>query len=213
MQREKFLLAIDCQNDFVLESGALSVPGAMDDMDALLHNLLTREKNLGYGYFGTVMTLDMHPVNHCSFKENGGIWPAHCVRGTNGSRPYFDLTAICERLGSKIAYVEKGCDADKEEYGADAEKIYKEFGMMLGISGDSDPCYQIDVDIVGIMSEYCVLETTKNLVSHIKEKCGDGYKPKIRLLLPFISTMDNHEKLKAFAEANADIIELVSEVK
>ena len=29
------------------------------------------------------ITMDSHPENHYSFKENGGIWPKHCVIYTN----------------------------------------------------------------------------------------------------------------------------------
>jgi nicotinamidase/pyrazinamidase len=33
----------------------------------------------------TVATRDWHPADHCSFRAQGGIWPPHCVAGTDGA--------------------------------------------------------------------------------------------------------------------------------
>jgi nicotinamidase-related amidase len=41
--------------------------------------------------FGIVATRDWHPENHCSFKEQGGPWPSHCVQGSRGSQFHPDL--------------------------------------------------------------------------------------------------------------------------
>ena len=36
-------------------------------------------------------TRDWHPENHCSFKEQGGPWPSHCIQGSRGSQFHPDL--------------------------------------------------------------------------------------------------------------------------
>ena len=38
-----------------------------------------------------VYTQDWHPADHTSFKEQGGIWPVHCVQGTEGAAFHPDL--------------------------------------------------------------------------------------------------------------------------
>ena len=35
--------------------------------------------------FPILFVRDHHPANHCSFQEQGGPWPPHCVQGTHGA--------------------------------------------------------------------------------------------------------------------------------
>ncbi len=43
-----------------------------------------------------VATRDWHPLDHCSFEEQGGPWPVHCVQGTKGAElhPALDFERI-----------------------------------------------------------------------------------------------------------------------
>lgn len=75
---DKILLIVDPQVDFI--SGSLAVEGAKEKMDALASALQNGEIDCDY----VMVTKDFHPSNHCSFKENGGQWPPHCVKGTTG---------------------------------------------------------------------------------------------------------------------------------
>lgn len=75
---DKILLIVDPQVDFI--SGSLAVEGAKEKMDALTNALQSGDIECDY----VMITKDFHPSNHCSFKENGGQWPAHCVKGTEG---------------------------------------------------------------------------------------------------------------------------------
>ena len=36
-------------------------------------------------------TRDWHPPNHCSFKEQGGPWPSHCLQGSRGAQFHANL--------------------------------------------------------------------------------------------------------------------------
>ena len=72
---DKILLIVDPQVDFI--SGSLAVEGAKEKMDALASALQNGEIDCDY----VMVTKDFHPSNHCSFKENGGQWPPHCVIG------------------------------------------------------------------------------------------------------------------------------------
>jgi len=74
------LLIIDLQNDF-LPGGVLAVPGG-DAVIAPLNAWIARFSSVG---LPILATRDWHPSHHCSFHEQGGPWPAHCVAGTSGA--------------------------------------------------------------------------------------------------------------------------------
>jgi nicotinamidase/pyrazinamidase len=70
------LIIVDMQNDFI-SGGALAVP----DGDAVIPvvNALASESEF------VVATRDWHPPDHGSFAEQGGVWPVHCVAGSEGA--------------------------------------------------------------------------------------------------------------------------------
>ena len=72
------LLIVDPQNDFI--TGTLAVQGAKEKMLKLSDYIKDFKDEYDYVF----VTLDTHPIEHCSFKENGGMWPSHCVFLTNG---------------------------------------------------------------------------------------------------------------------------------
>jgi hypothetical protein len=72
------LIIIDPQNDFV--KGSLAVPGAEEAMNNIIKFIEDHKQDLGY----IAVTLDWHPLSHCSFKEFGGSWPPHCVQYSEG---------------------------------------------------------------------------------------------------------------------------------
>jgi nicotinamidase/pyrazinamidase len=82
------LLVVDVQRDFC-PGGALAVPHG-DDVVPVIDRLL------GVADWMTVATRDWHPADHCSFKAQGGIWPPHCVAGTEGAafHPALDQSRI-----------------------------------------------------------------------------------------------------------------------
>ena len=59
------LVVVDVQHDFASPEGALYVKGGEKIADKVLEVIDQFDK--------VVFTMDFHPVNHCSFKENGGI--------------------------------------------------------------------------------------------------------------------------------------------
>ena len=74
------LLVVDVQRDF-LPGGSLAVR----DGDAVvppLNDWIARFATAGAPIFAT---RDWHPADHCSFRPQGGPWPAHCVAGTPGA--------------------------------------------------------------------------------------------------------------------------------
>jgi len=98
------LIIVDVQNDFI--TGTLPVPYG-GCVVAPLHGLAMQFQERKLPIF---LTMCWHPVDHCSFKEYGGTWPAHCVRGTNGA-------ALAYPLGTTYGtLVQKGQHPAKDAY-------------------------------------------------------------------------------------------------
>ena len=195
---KKILLIVDPQNDFI--TGTLPVSGAKERMMKLAEYI--QKKGIEYNIVN--VTLDSHPDNHSSFKENGGIWPKHCVMHTNGwgVPEYLDdalkeLNQVSQNVIINI--FTKGTLAEKEEYSIfDNEKdgvTLKNDIKRLIQSGE------VYIDVCGIAGDYCVLETIKGLMDVI----GNQY---ITILEPYVASIDGGEKLRAFAiENNINCIE------
>ena len=103
--------------------------------------------------------MDHHPVNHCSFRENGGIWPAHCVMQTRGGEIheafYKDVTLPAHRP-SKANMFFKGTNPKREQYSGFESRNAE--GIEL------NNCLTKNVLVSGIATEYCVRETCYDLV-------------------------------------------------
>src|SRR4051812_50041641 len=98
------LLIVDFQNDFT-PGGALGVEGG-DEIAGRLNELAADAR-----FEVVVATRDWHPPGHGSFREQGGIWPVHCVAGTEGA----ELHAALDR--SRVdRVVDKGQDVAADGY-------------------------------------------------------------------------------------------------
>ena len=130
-------------------------------------------------------TLDWHPANHCSFSKEGGIWPVHCVHYTEGaSIPDCILADVDD---SKLLFYTKGKDATKEEYGAFTDIEADNQNMF--IAGDN-------VVVCGIASEYCVLETLKEVVRLSK---AIGFN--VSVFMDGVACIENHDVLLEYMKA------------
>jgi nicotinamidase/pyrazinamidase len=102
------LLIVDVQRDF-LPGGALAVPNG-DAVIPALNRYIADAEATGARVFAS---RDWHPPNHCSFREQGGPWPPHCVAGTVGAQLGSDL-----RLPSGAHVIDKGTVPEMEAYSA-----------------------------------------------------------------------------------------------
>lgn len=189
---KKLLLIIDAQVDF-LEGGKLAVKGAKGLMDDLARYI----EKYGTDYDNIVFTTDQHPIKHCSFKENGGEWPMHCVQYSEGAAIYEPLLQAAIEASKKkddlrISFIEKGRNPIKDEYSAFDEKnrnnrvhIYN----LIDLRGVKQ------VDICGIASEFCVLNSVKDLV-------GMGLGDKLNVMEEFIPAIGDGSELHTFVEEN-----------
>lgn len=148
---KKALIVVDAQNDF-MPGGNLAVPEG-DQIVPVINDLQKDFDTL-------IFTQDYHPANHCSFKENGGPWPVHCVEGTEGSEINKDI--ITGGGGNKkVKFILKGTNTDVDSYSAfwdnnkahetDLNKYLKENNVT-------------DVYIVGLALNFCVMFTAVDAV-------------------------------------------------
>ena len=189
---KKILLIVDPQNDFI--TGTLAVEGAKEKMMKLADYI----KNLGHKYDAICVTMDSHPKDHCSFKDNGGIWPEHCVLYTNGWNfpEYLDdsLMHFSNWSGKPVVYYHKGTETNTEEYSIFANT---EDGLKLRnhIKDMFKEHEYVDIDVCGIAGDYCVLETLKGLRKFV----GDDY---ITVLTDYTASIDGGEKLINYLNEN-----------
>ena len=188
---KQILLIVDPQNDFI--TGSLAVEGAKEKMMKLA---LYIEK-LGYKYDVIYVTMDSHPEGHCSFKNNGGIWPEHCIIYTNGRNlpEYLDdsLMHFSNWSGRHVMYYRKGTEVNREEYSIfdnnrDGVTLYNQ---IKELARQED----VYIDVCGIAGDYCVLETIKGL----RKFMGDKY---IKVLTEYTASIDGGEKLMDYLNNN-----------
>lgn len=137
------LILVDVQNDF-LPGGSLAVPGG-DAIVPVLDEYLRRALASGAH---AVATRDWHPPGHCSFRERGGPWPAHCMQGTPGADFASEL-----RLPTDAVIVSKGSDPDRDAYsafdGTELDVALRGLGVVRVLVG-------------GLTTDHCVLQTVRD---------------------------------------------------
>lgn len=145
----RLLLIVDPQNDFI--NGALPVPDAAAAMDALAAYVQAN----GGKYARIAVSCDWHPQSHCSFKENGGQWPAHCVAQSRGAAIWPRLALALKGLDPLI--LKKGVYENREEYSVfkNEEAAVKLCEIFASENIDS-------VDICGLAGDVCVLRTLRD---------------------------------------------------
>ncbi len=140
LQSTDALVVVDVQNDF-LPGGALAVPRGDEVIPVLNRYLALFERK----QLPVIATRDWHPPNHNSFNEQGGIWPAHCVRDTPGASFASNL-----KLPDKAIIVSKATTARQEAYsgfeGTGLAQRLRDLGVRRVFVG-------------GLATDYCVLNT------------------------------------------------------
>ena len=176
------LLIVDPQVDFT--TGSLATKNGPTAMDFLAKKLDEGEwKNYGW----IIVTQDAHPDNHCSFKEQGGVFPPHCVQGTEGMEVYPALQEILNNLmqnnmGMNIHYMQKGDLADKEEF-----SIFQNEHSGEKLRRTIEEFEQFErIDVCGIATDYCVYETVKDLIAFYPAK-------QVRVVTNCLAAVDDND--------------------
>ena len=135
------LLIVDVQNDF-LPGGSLAVPKS-DEIVPVLNRYL----NI-FSALPVFATRDWHPLQHCSFRAQGGPWPPHCVAGTSGA-----AFAATLQLPLSAVIVSKATALEQDAYsgfqGTDLDSLLRAGGINRLFSG-------------GLATDYCVLNTVRD---------------------------------------------------
>jgi nicotinamidase/pyrazinamidase len=140
------LLVIDCQNSF-MPGGELPVPFG----DTIVPIVCSLTKEFNERKLLVVASIDCHPANHCSFVEQGGQWPAHCVQGTDGALLHKDVA-------DANYIVKKGTNPAKDSYSA----FYVDGEQETGLNVMLQKAHVDTVFICGLALEYCVCATYKD---------------------------------------------------
>jgi nicotinamidase-related amidase len=190
------LVVVDMLYDFI--DGSLACQNADSAVAQTLKYIDRQTKGQGgeeheiLDTFPILFIRDHHPAEHSSFKEQGGIWPSHCVAGTHGGEIHEALKPyVCEQLT-----FDKGCDRSAEQYSGfeGMNKAGQSLGEVLELLDTTD------VYVSGIATEYCVRNTCEDLL-----KAGF----KVHLLKDCLAYVDHEGHLKALEEMAAEGIEIV----
>lgn len=191
-QAKRLLIIVDPQVDFT--TGSLAVAGGPEAMDRLTQAL---NNGLAENYERIFVSQDFHPANHCSFVEQGGTFPAHCVQETEGVKNYPALQdALNNVTGIEVEYLLKGNTAEVEEFSIlKNEKSGNHIKEMIKAEEYAG------IDICGIASDYCVYETLKDLLEFYPAE-------KIRVATNCVAAVVDNEILPNFmAEKGVETIE------
>ena len=161
--KRKVLVVVDFQKDFYdKEKGSLYVPGAENCVKPICE-AIRKEK-----FDNIIVTLDWHGFKDCSFKENGGEWPVHCLNYSEGASLHPDIMKAIKDSGSYCDFFLKGNCETHEEYGAfEKSDTFDNNVIMRNYLCDSQVLLnyinQTDVFVCGLAGDYCVAKTFQNL--------------------------------------------------
>ncbi|TFG66003.1 MAG: isochorismatase family protein, partial [Nitrospirales bacterium] len=102
--RQSALLLVDPQNDF-FPGGAMGMPEGGN----LIPVINAYIKHFSRQGWPILATRDWHSPNHCSFTEQGGPYPTHCVQGSRGAQFHSDLV-----MPPGMMVISKGTDPKKD---------------------------------------------------------------------------------------------------
>ena len=135
------LIIVDIQNDFC-KGGPLEVKNG-EEVIGGLNELIDKFHTEGKPVYATK---DWHPLDHCSFQTNGGLWPVHCVQGTPGAGLHPELL-----IDDRVGIINKGTETGEEAYSGFDGTNFAEQLRENNIS---------KVIIGGLATDYCIHGTT-----------------------------------------------------
>lgn len=140
------LLVVDAQVDFC-PGGALGV----SDGDGIIPVINRYVEEFVKNGDDVVYTRDWHPNDHCSFTYNGGMWPAHCIRGSAGA----EFHRLLDVRGPVFS---KGMDSAHDEYSAahDSRSPLVRYLHAMNTT---------QIYVCGLATDYCVKQHVTDLMS------------------------------------------------
>lgn len=176
------LLAVDVQRDF-LPGGSLAVA----DGDAILQPIAHCIGAFAKHGLPVLASRDWHPADHCSFRENGGPWPPHCVAGTRGA----EIHPAIGLPGNAIV-IDKATTTDKDAYSAFDSTNLDEQLKAAGVER---------LFIGGLATDICVLNTARDALEL-------GYQVVLVLdAMRGIDAANSKEAIRSLEQRNATVTE------
>jgi len=145
-RRGDALIIVDVQRDF-LPGGSLAVPHG-DVVVPPINRCIDALARRGLPIFAT---RDWHPPAHCSFREQGGPWPPHCVAGSPGAAFADGL-----HLNEDVGIVSKATSPERDAYSAFAGTDLSQRLTAVGA---------LRLFVGGLATDYCVLLTVTDALA------------------------------------------------
>lgn len=176
------LFIVDVQNDFT-EGGALGVTGG----DAVATAITRHLREHAGDYEIIVASRDWHHGDH----DNGGhfavdepdyvdTWPVHCVADTAGAEydPELDVSAVTHHVKKGQGVPAYSLFEGTTEEGHAVADLLTQHGV-------------VDVDIVGIATDYCVRASALDAIAHGR---------RVRILTDLVAGVAEESSAAALAE-------------
>lgn len=158
--KKKILVIVDAQYDFAHEDGTLYVHGANVSVKKIIKFMADHKDEIEL----VVFTMDNHPKDHCSLKINGGVWPEHCMQGTDGQKILNELIEACDENGLPYKNLKKGEKADVLDYTAFSHSRKVGNAVILKSSTDTLTVYNDKFIVCGFAGDYCVKDSVADLI-------------------------------------------------
>lgn len=161
MNKNKLLIVVDMQNDFV--TGTLANPAAK----AIIPNIINKLKEKDYTYL--IFTRDTHQKDYLKTQEGKNLPVEHCIEGTEGWEIVPELWEF-----AKDAII-----VDKPSFGFNGwERVFNEHFADENMFPEDFPN---EIELCGTVSSICVASNATILksiypempISVLKELCAD----------------------------------------
>ena len=179
----RMLILTDVQYDFI--NGSLAVDDAPKMMEALADYISSQPAGT---FKNIVLTADFHPWNHSSFKEYGGIWPAHCLQFSHGGAFFQPIIDAIAKQGAETTILTKGNDEAVDEYSVLQNPVSGPQLLKLIRDSKTDEIY-----MTGLCGDYCVGNSILDLVAN-------GHASKLRVMTSYIGNIDDGTVLRGIIE-------------
>jgi nicotinamidase-related amidase len=194
--KDSALVVVDMLYDFIdgtmaCQGAEKAIEGTLKAIDRLTAETDTDESGI-HSTYPILFVRDHHPEGHCSFTQQGGPWPPHCVQGTHGADVHESLQAYVKE---DLTFF-KGEDPAREQYSG-FEGV-NPAGQSLG-----EVLHLLEVKrvlVCGIATEYCVRNTAEDLLK-------DGFEVTvIQGALAWVDPQGHADALKAMEAEGIKLI-------
>lgn len=185
--REKILIVVDYQYDFVAKNGALPVPNA----DKIYKNI---QEKIDSGNYDTIIyTFDTHTKREYENSDEQKIFPnIHCEFGTKG----WGFYKIKPKFYEEFKYISNNFEKPFECYDVGSEIFFTKNVFDIWKGNSTYPQWfeerfnkNTEIDVCGVATNYCVFDNIQGMTKR-------GYKVNI--------LTDSVEGIKEFPDGSID---------